>query len=114
MKSVINFLTNFIFLLFCISILFTSCNKPERNSADKSESNNITGIYRLLYGEREGFKIWIVDGPKIRDKIFGEFLFGGNPERYTFNPEGEIWVDNSVTSEELETTIAHEINERNL
>jgi hypothetical protein len=104
-----------IFIL-SISILFqlVSCNKPERTVLEKTDLNNVTGIYRLLYGEREGFKIWIVDGPKVREKIFAEFLFGGNPERYIFNPEGEIWVDNSITSEELETTIAHEINERNL
>lgn len=105
----------YVFILTA-SILFQilSCNKPERTVLEKIDPNNVTGIYRLLYSEREGFKIWIVDGPKVREKIFGEFLFGGNSERYTFNPEGEIWVDNSITSEEIETTIAHEINERNL
>jgi len=104
-----------VFLIFIIiSFYFLSCNKPDRTVTDKTDSNNITGIYRLQYGEREGFKIWIVDGPRVRNKIFGEFLFGGNSERYTFNPEGEIWVDNSITAEELETTIVHEINERNL
>ncbi len=105
----------YVFIL-TVSILFQilSCNKPERTVLEKIDPNNVSGIYRLLYSEREGFKIWIVDGPKVREKIFGEFLFGGNSERYTFNPEGEIWVDNSITSEEIETTIAHEINERNL
>jgi hypothetical protein len=97
-----------------ISFLFISCNKSPRNNTLLSDSTYNNGIYKVLYGEREGFKVWIVDGPKIRREIFGEFLYGGNPERYTFNPEGEIWVDNSITSEELETTIIHEINERNL
>ena len=105
----------YVFILTASILLqFLSCNKPERTVLEKIDPNNVTGIYRLLYSEREGFKIWIVDGPKVREKIFGEFLFGGNSERYIFNPEGEIWVDNSITSEEIETTITHEINERNL
>jgi hypothetical protein len=65
-------------------------------------------------GEKDGFKIWIVDGAVIRKNIFNEFIYGGNDRRYTFVPEGEIWIDNSVSSEEYNTTLAHEINERNL
>lgn len=58
--------------------------------------------------------MWIVDGALIRKNIFNEFVYGGNDQRYPFVPLNEIWIDNSISSEEYETTLAHEINERNL
>jgi hypothetical protein len=78
------------------------------------EEIKISGIYRFYAGEKNGFKIWIVDGALIRRTIFNEFIYGGNEERYPFVPDGEIWIDNSISCEEYETTLAHEINERNL
>jgi hypothetical protein len=96
--------------------MFLSCSHQDKifQTENQDSLKKVDGVYRLLYGERDGFKIWIVDGNKVRREIFDEFLFGGNPERYTFNPEDEIWIDNSITSEELETTIVHELNERHL
>lgn len=65
-------------------------------------------------GEKDGYKIWIVDGASVRRDIFNEFLYGGNPQRYTFIPNDEIWIDNSISAEEYKTTLAHELNERKL
>lgn len=104
---------SFIIFLILISLSISCTNKDRKIRTESKDSSFVdNNIYRLLYGERDGFKIWIVDGIKVRREIFDEFLFGGNPERYTFNPEDEIWIDNSITSEELETTIVHELNER--
>lgn len=72
---------------------------------------NLSKIYRYHLGLRNEFNIWIVDGQLIRKEIFSDFIYGGNSEVYNFIPEGEIWIDNSITSEELELTIEHEINE---
>jgi hypothetical protein len=104
----------FLYYLILFSFFIVSCKDKSNKNTIHHNSTSAENIYKVLYTERDGYKIWIVDGSMIRREIFGEFLFGGNPERYTFNPEGEIWIDNSITSEELETTIIHEINERNL
>jgi len=71
-------------------------------------------VYRCLAGQKHGFSIWIVDGYKVRQKIYQEFLYGGNEQRYPFNPKGEIWIDHAVSCEEYELTLAHELNERHL
>ncbi|MEI7662896.1 MAG: hypothetical protein WCK34_11875 [Bacteroidota bacterium] len=90
----------FIFLLISIS----GCDRPLK----------INGIYRFSGEKKEGFNIWIVDGYKVRHKIYQEFLYGGNEQRYIFNPKGEIWIDNAVSCEEYALTLAHELNERHL
>jgi hypothetical protein len=109
------------FVLLFISLIFNSCNEKQKldlenhpHSHKNDTVKTLSGVYRYYWGEKEGFKIWIVDGSIIRRAIFNEFVYGGNPERYTFIPDSEIWIDNSISSEEFETTLAHELNERNL
>jgi len=72
------------------------------------------GVYRYCWGQKDGFTIWIVDGYKVRHNVYSSFLYGGNEQRYLFNPKGEIWIDNAVSCEEFELTLAHELNERKL
>src|SRR5437773_5538664 len=111
-----------IFLLILVSILLYSCAKLEDNknrntsvTSPDSIKNSVTkDIYRYFIGSKDKFKIWIVDGTKIRQLVFNEFIYGGNSERYPFILEDEIWIDNYISSEEYETTIAHEIHECNL
>lgn len=78
------------------------------------DQQTIEGIYRYYWGEKGGYSVWIVDGYKVRSDIYREFLYGGNEQRYLFNPKGEIWIDHAVSSEEFELTLAHELNERSL
>ena len=77
-------------------------------------SKKTDGIYRYYWGKRDNYKIWIIDGNTVRQKIYKEFLYGGNDQRYIFNPKGEIWIDNAISCEEFELTLAHELNERHL
>ena len=93
----------FYFLIF-IPLFIFHCRQP----------SEVKGVYRYYWGDKNGYKIWIVDGYKVRHKIFDEFLYGGNEQRYPFNPKGEIWIDNAVSCEEFEMTLAHEMNERHL
>jgi hypothetical protein len=81
-----------------------SCNK--RKSVD--------GVYRYYMGKVDRYSIWIVDGNQVRLNIFSSFLYGGNEQRYPFNPKGEIWIDNAISCEEYYLTLAHELNERHL
>jgi hypothetical protein len=100
------------FLVLILSVV-TSCSRNE-TPKNLSGENKTEGVYRFYAGERNGFKIWIVDGTVVRREIYNEFLYGGNPERYTFVPVDEIWIDNSISAEEYETTLAHELNEQSL
>ncbi|MBS1517005.1 MAG: hypothetical protein JSS91_02870 [Bacteroidetes bacterium] len=94
-----------IFTLFCLN-----CNDNPKQKSVRTAVN----LYTSFAGEREGFKVWIVNGDEVRKNYFDEFVYGGNSQRYPFIPADEIWIDNSISCEEFETTLAHEINERGL
>ena len=74
----------------------------------------VDGVYRYYMGKVQNYDIWIVDGNQVRLKIFSSFLYGGNEQRYPFNPKGEIWIDNAISCEEYYLTLTHELNERHL
>jgi len=78
------------------------------------DQKTVNSVYRCYQGKKNGFSIWIVDGYKVRQHIYKEFLYGGNDQRYLFNPKGEIWIDHAVSCEEYELTLAHELNEQAL
>lgn len=92
------------YIFFIISILFSI-------NLYCSDSTNPANIYRVNLGKVDNYTIYVVDGPYIRKNIFGEFVYGGNPARYPFIPEGEIWIDNSISSTEYKYTLLHELNE---
>ncbi|MCX6247581.1 MAG: hypothetical protein NTW10_07595 [Bacteroidetes bacterium] len=94
-----------------ILILITLCSSFLNGCHEKE---TIPGVYRYYWGERDNYKVWIVDGCKVRHKIYSSFLYGGNEQRYPFNPKGEIWIDNALSCEEFEMTLIHELNERHL
>jgi hypothetical protein len=77
-------------------------------------NKKVGDVYRYYMGTENNYKIWIVDGNQVRLKIFSSFLYGGNEQRYPFNPKGEIWIDNAISCEEYFLTLAHELNERHL
>jgi hypothetical protein len=93
-----------IILFIIISLVAISCKFP----------NKVGGIYRYYCGVMGNYNIWIIDGNVVRQKIYKEFLCGGNEQRYIFNPSGEIWIDNAISCEEFDLTVAHELNERHL
>jgi hypothetical protein len=79
-----------------------------------SRNKKVDGVYRYYMGKVQNYDIWIIDGNQVRLKIFSSFLYGGNEQRYPFNPKGEIWIDNAISCEEYYLTLAHELNERHL
>ncbi|MEP7146288.1 MAG: hypothetical protein ABI792_04715 [bacterium] len=96
--------------LTILSIHFNSCKDASIQQRYMKHNN----VYLSYFGERSGLNIWIVDGDNIRQNYFDEFVYGGNSQRYTFIPSSEIWIDNSISASEFETTVAHEIKEREL
>jgi hypothetical protein len=99
-------------LVFSLSSFPLCKNKNEAGRHKKQQY--VHGIYRVPLGDRDGEKIWIVDGLLIRNEIYPEFLYGGNEEPYLFVPHHEIWIDHAISGEEFEYTLVHELNERNL
>ncbi|MCX6137574.1 MAG: hypothetical protein NTV54_08790 [Ignavibacteriales bacterium] len=79
-----------------------------------AQSASANRVYRIPCGITRGFNVWIVDGNSVRRDIYPEFLYGGNDQRYLFIPEKEIWIDQSISSEEYNYTMEHEIYERAL
>jgi hypothetical protein len=93
-----------VLFLITIALISVCCNRD----------NKVGGVYRYYIGKADKYDIWIVDGNQVRLKIFSSFLYGGNEQRYPFNPKGEIWIDNAISCEEYYLTLAHELNERHL
>lgn len=90
--------------ILAASLIIISCNNKK----------SVDGVYRYYMGKADKYNIWIVDGNQVRLNIFSSFLYGGNEQRYPFNPKGEIWIDNAISCEEYYLTLAHELNERHL
>lgn len=90
-------------LILAVAILIEGCSHKK-----------VGGVYRYYMGKKDNYDIWIVDGNQVRLRIFSSFLYGGNEQRYPFNPKGEIWIDNAISCEEYYLTLAHELNERHL
>ncbi len=74
----------------------------------------LDGIYRVYLGRRRGQHVWIVNGDRVFGEIYPAFIYGGNEQRYRYNPPGEIWIDDRIAIDELEYTILHELHELEL
>ncbi len=74
------------------------------------DSIRLSGIYRVPLGDN----IWVVDGYKIRSEIYPDFGFSGNYMAYSFIPEQEIWIDASMSVEEMMYSIQLEKSEISL
>ncbi len=96
-----------------IGLLVFSCLVNTGRVAARQQKH-VNNIYRVFCGTQEGRSIWIVDGKKVREEIFPEFLYGGNNQRYPFIPAGEIWIDHAISAEEFTYTVEHELCERDL
>lgn len=80
---------------------------------DKEESNQ-QSFYLKQLDTVDGVDIWIVDGTEIRNNIDPDYVFGGHHYRYDWIPENEIWIDDDLGEDELDYTIQHELEERQL
>jgi hypothetical protein len=102
-------------LLLAFFILQSSTHaqtKPIQNN--RASAKYVRGVYRVHVGHSHGFAIWIVDGAVIRHEIYHEFVYGGNVQRYPWTPKQEIFIDNAISADEYEYTLAHELYERDL
>lgn len=54
---------------------------------------HVEKIYLKKLGNFSGFKVWIVDGKYIRDKIEEEFTNYAQHYNFKFIPKNEFWID---------------------
>jgi len=62
-------------------------------------------------GRASGYTAWIVDGSVIRGVVDIDFAIGGNPARYSYVPEGEIWLEWTGDEDDVKATFMHEVIE---
>lgn len=77
----------------------------------KAKPSDAQEIARTPIGQLGKWKICEVDGTEVRDKLYVDFVMGGNPYRYKFIPKDEIWIEKAQTAPEKHMTIIHEIME---
>lgn len=85
--------------------------KPHKPSISK---DLIDKIHVSKIGDMQGFAVWRVDGELVRNVVHIDFTQGGNPARYKYVPEGEVWVDDVLDDSDAYFTIVHELFETKL
>jgi len=69
--------------------------------------------YIRYLGKVAGLRIYLVSGEYIRNHLDIDFVCGGNEMVYpSYNPPGEIWIDDALHPLDRTATALHEIVER--
>ena len=85
--------------------------KRKSESSDLSESE-LEKIRVDFAGKvLDSYKIFEVNGDYIRTKVDIDFVSGGNPARYAYIPDGEIWIDENLHPNDFAATVIHEFSE---
>ena len=61
-----------------------------------------------------GYRIYAVDGALVRNQVHIDFTTGGNPGRYSYVPEGEVWVERVLEPADMAASLLHELVETHL
>jgi hypothetical protein len=86
--------------------------KDRKNKASDLNKNLIDKIKIKHIGKFIGlYNVYEVNGDLIRTDIDIDFVSGGNPGRYAYVPEGEIWIDSNLLPNDFAATVIHEFVE---
>jgi len=80
----------------------------------KDKEKLIKKIHKKLLYDYKEIKVFLVNGELVRDIFFLDFTEGGHDKVYSFIPENEIWLEETISSRERKFILLHEIHERNL
>lgn len=61
-----------------------------------------------VVGRRGRYKVVLVDGRVVRDRLDPDFAAGGNPGRYGYVPMDELWVDDCTAQGDVGPYVEHE------
>jgi len=65
--------------------------KVRSTHSQKTHINNETP--KRLFSNFIDMKVYLVDGLYVRNHLDIDFVMGGNGARYSYVPEGEIWIE---------------------
>lgn len=68
-------------------------------------------IRKEYVGEYKGVKFYFVDGDLLRERIDIDYTLGGNPGRYTYIPEGNVWSEKIPEKKDHTPVFIHEYKE---
>jgi len=60
-------------------------------------------------GRASGYTAWVVDGGVVRNEVDIDFAIGGNPARYSYVPENEVWLEDTGDEDDMKATFMHEV-----
>lgn len=69
---------------------------------------------KLLKSYGRKVSIWVVNGELVRDFFYIDFAGGGHDKVFRFIPDGEIWLDDDISTKERKFILLHELHERSL
>ena len=84
---------------------------PERNLPAPADRR---ALRVRTIGRRGRYKVVLVDGTEVRDRIDPDFTCGGNPGRYGYVPMDELWVDDCTAKGDVGPYVEHEAVESDL
>jgi len=68
----------------------------------------LQAYHTSLYGSMLGMQVWGVDGFQIRGSKDLDFTAGGNPARYRYVPNNELWVESALSPADALGVAVHE------
>lgn len=75
------------------SELWSTIEKSIQDRAPKKDSSfNLSGPWKIFQEERDGFKVFAVDGEWVRNNLSIIFGHGGHGLVHEFIPHDEIWI----------------------
>ena len=89
-----------------------SSSRMEHYKKHRDSKVDLKRVHKELIGDYKGKKFWLVDGTYIRDEIDADYVEGGNPGRYSYVPEHELWIEKVMVREDQLCTMVHEYVER--
>ena len=82
-----------------------------RPGATRHHAYDIEKVACGLLGEVGDFKVYTVDGDYVRTVVDIDFTMAGNPGRYSYVPEGSVWVEDALPLADAIPTVLHEVVE---
>lgn len=89
----------------------------QKRGSKKDKKFILTGKWKKLVRNQEGFKVFKVDGEWVRNNLSAIFGTGGHGYVHEFIPVDEIWIvthhleGKKVSQEYFNSTVIHEISE---
>lgn len=71
-------------------------------------------LNKRLIDTFDGFKVFLVNGEYVRNNFEIDFTMGSHFHVSSYIPEGEVWLDDRLSENDLAALVCHEIHELKL